>query len=102
MIFLIPIFLRQLGQIENVFDSVIQRMKIIKINTSMIQLTQLLKWSGIVDTGGQSNIIINEGLVYVNGILVKEKRKKIYPGDQLSVKGKKYIVAGDYEINDEG
>jgi ribosome-associated protein len=76
-------------------------MEIIKINTAMIQLTQLLKWSGIVDTGGQSNIIINEGLVYVNGILVKEKRKKIYPGDQLSVKGKKYIVTGDYEINDE-
>ncbi len=76
-------------------------MEIIKISTAMIQLTQLLKWSGIVDTGGQSNIIINEGLVYVNGILVKEKRKKIYPGDQLSVKGKKYIVTGDYEINDE-
>ncbi len=51
-------------------------MKEIKIETEFIKLDQLLKFTGITDTGGQSKILISDGLVKVNGELTKARGKK--------------------------
>ncbi len=51
-------------------------MKEIKIETEFIKLDQLLKFTGITDTGGQSKILISDGLVKVNGELTKARGKR--------------------------
>ncbi|MBZ2175702.1 RNA-binding S4 domain-containing protein [Schnuerera sp. xch1] len=68
-------------------------MKEIKIKTEFIKLDQLLKFAGIVQTGGESKIMINEGIVSVNGSIAKERGKKIRRGDIIEVKHiDKFIV----------
>lgn len=60
-------------------------MEIIEITTPVIQLDQLLKWAGIVETGGQVRLFIDDGLIKVNGINIHERRKKIHPGDIVEI-----------------
>ncbi len=68
-------------------------MKEIKINTDTIKLDQLLKFAGITDTGGQSKLIINQGIVKVNEEIVKKRGKKIKKGDIIEIKDiGKFIV----------
>lgn len=51
-----------------------------------IQLNQLLKLLGLVETGGEANQIIVDGEVKVNGIIEIQKRKKLRPGDIVTWK----------------
>ena len=67
----------------------------------MIQLNQLLKWIGVLDTGGQITLLMEEETIFINGIIVHEKRKKIYPGDTVTIANENYIIVYDYEVNDE-
>ena len=59
----------------------------IKITTSFIKLDQLLKFSGMVSTGGEAKEVIAEGLVKVNGETAFQRGKKIYPGDMVEFGG---------------
>ena len=56
----------------------------ITIKTPFIKLDQLLKFSGLVSTGGEAKDVILEGLVKVNGEIAFQRGKKIYPGDKIS------------------
>jgi ribosome-associated protein len=62
-------------------------MEEIEIHSAHINLDQLLKWAGIVETGGQVKLMIDEKLIIVNGMIVFERRKKIMPGDIVEIKG---------------
>ena len=62
-------------------------MEKIEIETEYIRLDQLLKYSGIVQTGGNSKILIQEGSVKVNGNIVTERGKKIRKGDIVTMEG---------------
>jgi len=75
--------------------------QIVKINSPMIQLNQLLKWIGVLETGGQISLLMEEETILVNGIVVHEKRKKIYPGDIVTIANENYIIVYDDELNDE-
>ena len=55
------------------------------IATPYIQLDQFLKWIGVVDSGGQAKELVAAGLIRVNGELVHERRKKLYPGDNVKL-----------------
>lgn len=57
----------------------------IKITTEHIKLDQLLKFSGIVDSGVFAKEIILDGLVKYNGEVCTMRGKKVYPGDVVSV-----------------
>ncbi len=59
----------------------------ITIHTAHIQLDQLLKWEGIIDTGGQVRPMLEEGMISINGEIATERRKKISPGDLVELKG---------------
>ena len=59
----------------------------IAIETEYITLTNLLKYAGVVMSGGQAHELIECGFVSLNGKPVTEKRKKIYAGDVVAVKG---------------
>lgn len=71
-------------------------METIKINTPMIQLDQFLKWASILQSGGEVRFLLEEKRIFVNGTLCTVKRKKLYPGDTVEVKG-----AGIYKIQGE-
>ena len=62
-------------------------MEEIAIVTPTIQLDQFLKWVGVVESGGQVKLFIEDGLIKVNGLQVHERRKKIKPSDIVEVEG---------------
>lgn len=61
-----------------------QREKV-AIITEFITMDKLLKFSGVADTGGQAFLMVEEGIVMLNGKLVTEKRKKVFPGDVVNI-----------------
>lgn len=58
-----------------------------KIEGEYIELIQLLKATGLAETGGHAKWIVNEGLVLRNGEVELRKRAKLVPGDQLEIEG---------------
>ncbi|MBZ4646138.1 MAG: RNA-binding protein [Clostridia bacterium] len=58
----------------------------IKIDTEYIKLDQLLKWAGIAESGADAKQLIINGLVKVNGQVVEQRGKKIFPNDHITVK----------------
>ena len=65
-------------------------MEKIVITTEYIKLQDLLKFANIVSTGGEAKIIIQEGLVKVNGEVCTVRGKKLRPGDDVEVDGAHY------------
>jgi ribosome-associated protein len=61
------------------------------IDHEYIQLNQLLKLLGLVETGGEANQRIVDGEVTVNQEVEYQKRKKIRQGDVI-IFGKQKIV----------
>ncbi len=57
----------------------------IKIKTEFIKLDQLLKFSGIAETGGHAKEIVAEGVVSVNGEICTMRGKKIRSGDEVVI-----------------
>ena len=55
--------------------------KVVRIDTEMIRLDHLLKFSGATETGGQAKMLIQSGSVTVNGQVCTMRGKKIRPGD---------------------
>jgi ribosome-associated protein len=51
-----------------------------------IQLNQLLKLLGLVETGGEANQVIADGEVKVNSITDTRKRRKLHIGDEVLFK----------------
>ena len=57
----------------------------IAIITEFITMDKLLKFSGVADTGGQAFLMVEDGIIKLNGKLVTEKRKKVFPGDIVNI-----------------
>ena len=57
----------------------------IDITTEFITMDKLLKFSGIADTGGKAFLMVEDGIIQLNGKLVTEKRKKVFPGDIVNI-----------------
>lgn len=53
----------------------------IEIKTEFIKLDSLLKYSGIVETGGIAKEIIKDGAVKLNGEVCTMRGKKVRAGD---------------------
>ena len=57
----------------------------IEITTPFIKLEALLKYAGLVGTGGESKIRITEGEVRVNGEVCTQRGRKLHPGDRVEL-----------------
>lgn len=57
-----------------------------------IELNKLLKLLSLVESGGEANMLITEGLVSVNGITETQKRKKLRIGDVVEFDNQKIII----------
>lgn len=56
-------------------------MEIVKIHTEYIKLDDLLKFAGIIGSGGQAKAVILDGLVKVNGEVCTMRGKKLRGGE---------------------
>lgn len=59
----------------------------VSITTEFIKLEGLLKFAGVVMTGGEAKAIIQEGAVTVNGEVCTQRGKKIRPGNTVVIGG---------------
>ena len=59
----------------------------ITIHTENIQLDQLLKWAGIVESGGQVKLMLEDELIKVNGNVETARRRRLYDGDIVELQG---------------
>lgn len=58
----------------------------IEVNTETIQLDQFLKWAGVLESGGQVKLMIEDEMIRVNGIVETARRKKLHDGDVVEIK----------------
>lgn len=67
-------------------------MESIKIKDEFIKLGQAMKLAGLVSSGIEAKIVIQDGLVRVNGEVDTRRGKKLIPGDEFEYKGIKVKV----------
>ncbi len=69
----------------------------ITIKDDYINLDNLLKYSGIVSTGGEAKIIIKQEMVSLNQEICRERKKKVRKNDIVTVD----LEDEKYQINIE-
>ena len=67
-------------------------MEKLSIKEEFIRLDSALKLAGFVMTGGQAKMMIQEGLVTVNGEVCTQRGKKLRKGDTAQVEGQSLII----------
>lgn len=67
-------------------------MEFITIKDEFIKLGQALKLAGLVESGVESKIVVQNGEVLVNGQVDERRGRKLYPGDVFEFEGKKVEV----------
>ncbi|MFT5526131.1 MAG: ribosome-associated protein [Pirellulaceae bacterium] len=60
-----------------------------------ICLDQFLKYHDVVGTGGQAKMVIQEGMVSVNGAIETRRRRKLVHGDLVEFDGDVMVVEFD-------
>ncbi|HIY17050.1 MAG TPA: RNA-binding S4 domain-containing protein [Candidatus Intestinimonas stercorigallinarum] len=64
----------------------------VKIQTEFIKLDALLKFAGVMETGGEAKEAIQAGEVRVNGETCTMRGKKLRPGDVVALEGVELTV----------
>lgn len=67
----------------------------ISIKTDFIKLDSLLKYAGVVETGGIAKILIQEGKVLVNGEVCTQRGRKIFSGDTVELENMSFTVGNE-------
>lgn len=62
-------------------------MEVIHLREDHIKLGQALKAAGLVDTGAEAKVVIQDGLVRVNGQIEVQRGKKLVAGDMVEYRG---------------
>ena len=58
-------------------------MRIVEIISEPVELFKILKFEGLVGSGGEAKMVVADGLVELNGKVETQKRKKIISGDVI-------------------
>ena len=67
-------------------------MEAIQISDEFIKLGQAMKLAGLVESGVEAKVEIQEGYVKVNGVVEVQRGKKIHPGDVIEFDGQQVRV----------
>lgn len=67
-------------------------MQEITIHDDYIKLGQALKLAGLVSSGVEAKVLIQDGLVSVNGEVDERRGRKLYPGDVFELEGNEVKV----------
>lgn len=60
-------------------------MEKVKVSPPFIKLEQFLKFANIAETGGMAKLMIQDGIVTVNGEVCMMRGKKLYNNDIVAV-----------------
>ncbi|CVI74063.1 RNA-binding S4 domain-containing protein [Eubacterium sp. An3] len=66
----------------------------LKLKDDFIKLGQALKAAGLVDSGLDAKIVIQDGEVSVNGEVETRRGKKLYDGDVVEFDGETIKIVG--------
>ena len=67
-------------------------MEKILIHTEYIKLDSLLKLAGLVETGGEAKLLIQNGQVEVNGEVCTMRGRKLRAGDTVTLDGRTVAI----------
>lgn len=70
-------------------------MKEIFIKDDFIKLDAALKFSGAIGTGGQAKMVIQDGLVTVNGEICVMRGKKLRHGDTVKFENFEFVIKNE-------
>ena len=74
-------------------ESFVGKFKItIKPDQEFITLQALLQITDLISTGGMAKAFLATEIVKVNGEFENRRGRKLYPGDQVEVLGKTYVI----------
>ncbi len=60
-----------------------------------MQLDQFLKFQGLVGTGGEAKLLIQQGLVQVNDEVEKRRSRQLQRGDKINLVSEQFIFSGE-------
>lgn len=69
-------------------------MEIINLKDDYIKLGQALKAANLVQSGVDAKLVIQDGLVKVNGKVEIQRGKKLYDGDIVEFEGNQIKITG--------
>ncbi|MBO5144076.1 MAG: RNA-binding S4 domain-containing protein [Lachnospiraceae bacterium] len=67
-------------------------MEEIRIRDEFIKLGQALKLAGLVESGVDAKIAVQDGLVKVNGQVETQRGKKLVDNDKVSYNGSSFVI----------
>lgn len=67
----------------------------VSINREPVELYKILKFEGLLPSGGEAKAAVAEGQVKVNGVVETQKRKKIVNGDIIEYGTEKLRIVLD-------
>ncbi|MCH5267545.1 MAG: RNA-binding S4 domain-containing protein [Lachnospiraceae bacterium] len=67
-------------------------MEAIQITDDFIKLGQALKLAGLVSSGVEAKVVIQNGEVKVNGEVDTRRGKKLYPQDVFEYQGQEVMI----------
>ena len=67
-------------------------METIKLRDDFIKLGQAIKAAGLVETGVEAKIVIQDGLVTVNGNVETQRGKKLVGGEVVCYNGQQIKI----------
>jgi ribosome-associated protein len=65
-------------------------MKIVEITREPVELYKILKFEGMVNTGGEAKLLIGDGQVTVNGEVETRRRRKMVAGDVVGFRDEQF------------
>ena len=68
-------------------------MRTVEITKEPVELYKILKFEGLVSSGGEAKNAVAEGLVSVNGETETRKRKKIVSGDIIGFADEEFQIS---------
>ncbi len=66
---------------------------VIEIESEHIKLDSFLKLANMVMSGGEAKLVIQDGLVKVNGEVEIRRGKKLYPGDRVELESNEITIS---------
>ena len=68
------------------------------IRDEFIKLGQALKLAGLVESGVDAKMVIQDGLVRVNGQVETQRGKKLVNKDEVSFDGNTFVIKSRLEV----
>lgn len=81
-----------INYLGNKYIKIGEKMQVIKLRDDFIKLGQAIKAAGLVESGVEAKIVIQDGEVKVNGAVETQRGKKLTGGEIISYNGEEIKI----------